>query len=692
MAKEEINEKQNEKQKKLISSDIELNQSDLPAPDNDLPKDKKAETAANTFEYASIWRRIVASLIDAIILVPMVLFTIVVIGSVLTGSSIIDILQIPFAAFEYETIWRFVLFLCIPIMLVKIFSLFFLCALTLFVPVWPIAHTFFPNVDNNAVGALVIFYFFLIFLVYILDCIYQIACDACFDGTLGKKLVGIKIVDKSGKKITIIRSFNKYALKTLFAPILGVIISLFTITRSKKKQALHDMFSGCFVIRAEAKKTSLAKPTKKVSGKFRLGKRYIASFFIIAIFATTICLSPNAIDEYSANASVWFIKSTFGSDSSQYLASLLDLTKTYINHHNTDPLYKNTKEIILFLQKHPEHIDENVVKVLIDSYLNFSHKDDGQCEQSKDLGKALMPILAKYNTTILSSLKKDPENVSEKKMEIAYYTTTFYYDYSNFFCDYKEAMATYQSFLEALAYKPNNNYPYIQFKCLCFLGQAKMKLEDFASAAKCWQQADNLTWKTNYTINISANSDYERLPRDYSPAQILQYLGNCYNKIGEYKKAEIVLEKCKEIDSGNSATTNLPDIEIVIELAQTYMYLGKYDKAEALLKNGARFSDPGVLSHALGNLYSKTKKYDLADKAYSKAIESWQKYYSQEKQQKIYSIGDPELYNDYAKLLKKINQPLKAIEMEQKYKEVKQKTQVSVWPVNTEPLGMGPYL
>jgi uncharacterized RDD family membrane protein YckC len=66
-------------------------------------------------------------------------------------------------------------------------------------------------------------------------------------GTLGKKLVDIKVTDMDGQRISFLRAIGRYFAKILSAMILfiGFIMAGFT----EKKQALHDILAGTLVVK-----------------------------------------------------------------------------------------------------------------------------------------------------------------------------------------------------------------------------------------------------------------------------------------------------------------------------------------------------------------------------------------------------------------------------------------------------------
>jgi uncharacterized RDD family membrane protein YckC len=66
-------------------------------------------------------------------------------------------------------------------------------------------------------------------------------------GTWGKQIVGIKVTDMSGNRITIGRAIGRYFAKfiTAFTCGIGLLMPLFT----EKKQTLHDMIAGCLALK-----------------------------------------------------------------------------------------------------------------------------------------------------------------------------------------------------------------------------------------------------------------------------------------------------------------------------------------------------------------------------------------------------------------------------------------------------------
>lgn len=66
--------------------------------------------------------------------------------------------------------------------------------------------------------------------------------------TVGKKIIGIKVTDMHGQRLTFLNATGRHFGKMLSGLILyiGYIMAGFT----EKKQALHDMMAGCLVVKS----------------------------------------------------------------------------------------------------------------------------------------------------------------------------------------------------------------------------------------------------------------------------------------------------------------------------------------------------------------------------------------------------------------------------------------------------------
>lgn len=68
-----------------------------------------------------------------------------------------------------------------------------------------------------------------------------------WQATLGKKALGLKVTDLAGNRITFARASGRFFGKLLSGMIL--MIGFFMAGFTERKQALHDILAGCLVLR-----------------------------------------------------------------------------------------------------------------------------------------------------------------------------------------------------------------------------------------------------------------------------------------------------------------------------------------------------------------------------------------------------------------------------------------------------------
>jgi uncharacterized RDD family membrane protein YckC len=84
----------------------------------------------------------------------------------------------------------------------------------------------------------------LSFVVYILYC--AILEGSVLQGTIGKRLVGIRVTNDQGQSLTVVRSFARNLAK--FVSVLPVGLGFFWAL-GKRKQAWHDLIAGTLVVK-----------------------------------------------------------------------------------------------------------------------------------------------------------------------------------------------------------------------------------------------------------------------------------------------------------------------------------------------------------------------------------------------------------------------------------------------------------
>jgi uncharacterized RDD family membrane protein YckC len=97
-----------------------------------------------------------------------------------------------------------------------------------------------PDAGANVAGAIGNLFGFIVGVTY-----YVGLETSAKQATWGKQIVGIKVTDLNGRRITVGRSLGRYFAKILSGcTIIGWFLPLFT----EKKQALHDIVAGTLVI------------------------------------------------------------------------------------------------------------------------------------------------------------------------------------------------------------------------------------------------------------------------------------------------------------------------------------------------------------------------------------------------------------------------------------------------------------
>ena len=85
-------------------------------------------------------------------------------------------------------------------------------------------------------------------LALMLSWIYYASMESStWQATLGKKILGLKVTDLAGNRITFARASGRFFGKILSGMILGIGFLMAGFTA--RKQALHDILAGCLVLR-----------------------------------------------------------------------------------------------------------------------------------------------------------------------------------------------------------------------------------------------------------------------------------------------------------------------------------------------------------------------------------------------------------------------------------------------------------
>ena len=80
-----------------------------------------------------------------------------------------------------------------------------------------------------------------------------------WQATLGKRIIGIKVTDLQGNRISLARSFGRRVAEIL--SYITICIGFLMCIWTKKRQCLHDMLAGCLVVTNEPSPTGDPRPT-----------------------------------------------------------------------------------------------------------------------------------------------------------------------------------------------------------------------------------------------------------------------------------------------------------------------------------------------------------------------------------------------------------------------------------------------
>ena len=98
---------------------------------------------------------------------------------------------------------------------------------------------------GSTLGPLFLFEGCLLFGLWLYFAIME---SSAWQGTVGKKVLGLRVTDLNGNRISFGRATGRFFAKVLsnFTLLIGYIMAGFTA----KKQALHDVIAGCLVTKS----------------------------------------------------------------------------------------------------------------------------------------------------------------------------------------------------------------------------------------------------------------------------------------------------------------------------------------------------------------------------------------------------------------------------------------------------------
>ncbi|MFN7674574.1 RDD family protein [Flavobacterium sp.] len=93
---------------------------------------------------------------------------------------------------------------------------------------------------------------------------YGITESSKYQGTIGKKICGIMVIDVEGNRLTFKKAYLRFLAQ--FISIIPLGFGIWSIATDKKKQAWHDMLLNCYVIKnqKEIKEINEIKEIKQI--------------------------------------------------------------------------------------------------------------------------------------------------------------------------------------------------------------------------------------------------------------------------------------------------------------------------------------------------------------------------------------------------------------------------------------------
>ncbi|HYQ87368.1 MAG TPA: RDD family protein [Bacteroidota bacterium] len=151
------------------------------------------------------------------------------------------------AGVRYAGFWRRVVAYIIDELILGVFSFILLIPFIAMIGLSAFSnHEFEPESSAGLVFAMVSAYAFAICLIILGKWLYYALMESKKGATLGKMAMGIRVTDMQGNQISFARATGRYFGKILSGLILG--IGYLMAGWTQQKQALHDILAGCLVV------------------------------------------------------------------------------------------------------------------------------------------------------------------------------------------------------------------------------------------------------------------------------------------------------------------------------------------------------------------------------------------------------------------------------------------------------------
>jgi uncharacterized RDD family membrane protein YckC len=152
---------------------------------------------------------------------------------------------------------------------------------------------FTPGMAVNTLGTFFAGFGLLMILSILLTWAYfSLMESSAWQGTIGKKIMGIKVTDMNGSRISLGRATIRLAVKAFLSGwfLIGYIMAFFT----QRKQALHDLIAGTLVLTRQAAAAPQGFPQQFPPQPFTMTQQPAPQQRVCCCPACGAALQPNA--------------------------------------------------------------------------------------------------------------------------------------------------------------------------------------------------------------------------------------------------------------------------------------------------------------------------------------------------------------------------------------------------------------
>lgn len=342
---------------------------------------------------------------------------------------------------------------------------------------------------------------------------YALAESSPKQATPGKILMGIKVTDLQGDKISFLKASIRFWLKILsfFTILIGYIMAAYT----KKKQTLHDKISKCLVIKSSSDNIIGNERETNTNWWSKNGKLFIYTVIIGSI------ILPITYVFIELRVKTLYEKASSHIELGQYQAAIENLNHA-IRFNPTHAVIYNDRAYAYFeIGEYDKAIKDINHAIRLDPNYTKAYRNRGNFYF--DLGN--------YQAAI--------ENFNQA-IELNPNHPLAYYYRGNVYSDLEKYQAAIEDYNQAIELNPNDA-DYYDYR-----GHAYFKLGEYQKAIEDLKQVIRL--KPNYALAYyNRGIAYEELGNKQKAINNFQKAADLYQKEGDTKLYEESLDKIREL-------------------------------------------------------------------------------------------------------------------------------------------------